>query len=141
METLTKQIKDHSLTEFRESVKSELSVLSQDPNRLKVYVALLLLGKELVEVLEAMPLEGFIQQLKDELRQLGDHCQKLDENCQLHLSENESILHILSGKGEEAEFNELQNQIKKLLRQQDDLVRQIVVQHEKLSFETIAAAE
>lgn len=141
MEALAEKIRNNSLDEFKESVGSELNLIAAEPNRLKTYVALLLLGKEIMQVLEGMPMDGMIQQLKEEGKQLAANYRDLNASNLLHLSENESVMRALSGGGVEAEFNELNNQVKRLLRQQDDFVRQLIVQREKLGFESIAAKE
>lgn len=141
MEALAEKIRNNSFDEFKESVGSELNLIAAEPNRLKTYVALLLLGKEIMQVLEGMPMDGMIQQLKEEGKQLAANYRDLNASNLLHLSENESVMRALSGGGVEAEFNELNNQVKRLLRQQDDFVRQLIVQREKLGFESIAAKE
>lgn len=141
MEALAEKIRNNSLDEFKESVRSELNLIAAEPNRLKTYVALLLLGKEIMQVLEGMPMGGMIQQLKEEGKQLAANYLELNASNQLYLFENESVMRALSGGGVEAEFNELNNQVKRLLRQQDDFMRQIIVQREKLGFESIAAKE
>ncbi len=140
METLIEQIENTSLKQFGETVKSEIhELLLQEPNKLKAYIALLLFGKEIVQALDNLPVEGLISQVKKEMEELSVKIQGIDASCQAHLSENEEIVQMIAGRGPVAEFDHLQKQLKDLLRLQDDFLRQIVVQQEKKSFETIAS--
>lgn len=138
METLTEQIQNTTLKEFGEGIKQELNELILcEPNRLKTYIALLIFAKEIVHTLETMPIEGLIRQMQDELNDLKANIGNLDTSCQLHLSENEAIMQMLSGQGPKAEFDKLQSQIKDMLRLQDDFLRQLVTQQQRKSFEDI----
>ena len=140
METLTEQIQNTTLKEFGEGIKQELNdLILREPNRLKTYIALLIFGKEIVHTLETMPIEALIRQMQDELNDLKANIGNLDTSCQLHLSENETIMQMLSGQGPKAEFDKLQSQIKDMLRLQDDFLRQLVTQQQRKSFEAIAA--
>ncbi|MBQ4162556.1 MAG: hypothetical protein IJD84_06695 [Parabacteroides sp.] len=137
MDELIRQIQEMSINDFEQQLHIHFSRLKKETDKLKIYIALLLLAKESLDTIKELNIEGLILHLKEKVEKINEEYLQYAKTIQMQISENDKLQSILLKNNIENKYQDIQKKINELLLQQEQILKQAVTEREQHSFESI----
>lgn len=137
MDELIRQIQEMSINDFEQQLHIHFSRLKKETDKLKIYIALLLLAKESLDTIKELNIEGLILHIKEKVEKTNEEYLQYAKTIQMQISENDKLQSILLKDNIENNYQDIQKKINELLLQQEQILKQAVTEREQHSFESI----
>lgn len=135
MENFKTLLDDYNLDQISQKLSQFLHSADGYENRLKLTHALLGLINESCVLLKTVDLNDFISEIRKRIEDIESQSNNLKEVYRRHLDLNKDVSGVLANPNHN-KISTLQNEIEKLLKEYDSILKEILEHRKKLPIET-----
>lgn len=134
MEDLRTMLDKQSITDINQTINEFIHTGDGYPDKLKLVSVLLNLIQEGNELLSSVDLGDFISKISDRVSEIDLQAKALKDTYGVHLIQNDKIIESLTNE-KSNNITDIQQQIKKLLSEYDDIIKKLVEVRDNLPIE------
>lgn len=133
MESIKDMIdKKMSIADINQITHRYIDSVSSSPDKLRVTFVLLYILEEASSALSAVDFHDFSKQMIERINFIEKEVKNTSDAFNEHLHENDLIVDVLTNNGN-TQVSMIQQQIRELLSSYDDMIKQLVVERERLA--------